>query len=370
MNRLFLLGVFAFASNIAYGVVLQDFEGAFGGQGSIVADPADAGNKVLFLTGNTGSGSPGELLSIPFGSTPGTLTLDVYDFGATAWDPFSQNHFTNPGSDYGPRWGIQGDANNDSVMDNFWGAGIINKSFLNADQGYVYSSEVNTNSFTGSWFSPLFFSNPRRVKTSPVGVLPSSGNGLQDIGNGTPENPETAGTGAWTTWEFVIAAGGDISITAKAGTTGKYLDSTYGDDTQTTAIAPGNGSNLNVTNPQELWVFGGRNQADAGFGTLGTAGVLVDNIEFESAGGGFSVADFDTDGDVDGQDLLIWESSFGNGVGGDTDSDGDSDGADFLTWQKEYSGVSSLATAANIPEPSTLLLLALGAAGLVVKRTR
>ena len=255
-------------------------------------------------------------------------------------------------------------------MDNFWGAGIINKSFLNADQGYVYSSEVNTNSFMGSWFSPLFFSNPRRVKTTPMGSLPSGGNGLQDIGNGSPENPETPGTGAWTTWEFIIAANGNMSITAKAGTTGKYLDSPFGDDTQTTAITPGDGSNLNVTNPQELWVFGGRNQADAGFGTLGTAGVLVDNIEFVSAGGDFSVADFDIDDDVDGQDLLIWESSYGSGAGGDTDSDADSDGADFLTWQHEHTGVSSLAASVSIPEPTTALLLLLGLAGLAARRIR
>ncbi len=103
MNRIILFGIFAFAANTTYGVVLQNFEGDFGGQGTVIADPADVGNKVLFLTGDTGGGNPGELLSIPFGSTAGTLTLDIYDFGATAWDPFSQNHFTNPGSDYGPR---------------------------------------------------------------------------------------------------------------------------------------------------------------------------------------------------------------------------------------------------------------------------
>src|SRR5690606_628727 len=41
-------------------------------------------------------------------------------------------------------------------------------------------------------------------------------------------------------------------------------------------------------------------------------------------------ADFDNDGDVDGDDLTMWEGGFGNSDAGDADGDGDSDGADFL----------------------------------------
>jgi len=47
--------------------------------------------------------------------------------------------------------------------------------------------------------------------------------------------------------------------------------------------------------------------------------------------------DFDTDGDVDGVDLGIWETSYGRDDGADADGDGDSDGADFLIWQSNFS---------------------------------
>jgi hypothetical protein len=68
-------------------------------------------------------------------------------------------------------------------------------------------------------------------------------------------------------------------------------------------------------------------------------------------------ADFDNDGDVDGNDRTQWESNFGlNGVG-DTDNDGDSDGRDFLSWQQQFdSGVESATTSQAVPEPSAAVL--------------
>ncbi len=76
-------------------------------------------------------------------------------------------------------------------------------------------------------------------------------------------------------------------------------------------------------------------------------------------------ADFDTDGDVDNIDLLIWEAFFGTpGNGADADEDGDSDGNDFLTWQREFTGPAAPATVA-VPEPSSALLLGLGILRLV-----
>ena len=49
-------------------------------------------------------------------------------------------------------------------------------------------------------------------------------------------------------------------------------------------------------------------------------------------------ADFDMDGDIDGNDFLIWQIWFGTGTThgqGDADWDGDVDGADFLLWQAQ-----------------------------------
>jgi outer membrane protein assembly factor BamB len=80
-------------------------------------------------------------------------------------------------------------------------------------------------------------------------------------------------------------------------------------------------------------------------------------------------ADFDSDGDVDGDDFLIWQASFETDTGADADGDGDTDGDDFLLWQIGYvPGDGGLAAiAARVPEPTTLVLLiaaTLGAAAL------
>ncbi|TWU30446.1 PEP-CTERM sorting domain-containing protein [Bythopirellula polymerisocia] len=85
-------------------------------------------------------------------------------------------------------------------------------------------------------------------------------------------------------------------------------------------------------------------------------------------------ADFDLDGDVDSADLLIWQNSFGVNALADADGDGDSDGRDFLAWQRQISsGVSASIIASGsissaIPEPSTLLLFAFAAMGVVHRR--
>ncbi len=52
-------------------------------------------------------------------------------------------------------------------------------------------------------------------------------------------------------------------------------------------------------------------------------------------------ADFNSDGRVDREDLVVWERGFGNGPGadradGDANGDGDVDGLDFLSWQQQY----------------------------------
>lgn len=72
-------------------------------------------------------------------------------------------------------------------------------------------------------------------------------------------------------------------------------------------------------------------------------------------------ADFDNDGDVDADDLLLWQGDYG-GPGSDSDLDGDSDGSDFLAWQRQF-GSSTSSVAASpvaVPEPSGLLLAGLG----------
>ena len=79
-------------------------------------------------------------------------------------------------------------------------------------------------------------------------------------------------------------------------------------------------------------------------------------------------ADFDGDGDVDGDDFLIWQSAFGSNTDGDADNDGDTDGDDFLIWQSEFgSGVGSNA---GVPEPASVALLSLLAVACIASRRR
>jgi len=80
--------------------------------------------------------------------------------------------------------------------------------------------------------------------------------------------------------------------------------------------------------------------------------------------------DNDGDGDVDGDDLNSWAAAYGTTSGGDADADGDSDGADFLAWQRNFTGPGPVAaSAAAVPEPSTLMLLALGLPVILGRRT-
>jgi hypothetical protein len=91
---------------------------------------------------------------------------------------------------------------------------------------------------------------------------------------------------------------------------------------------------------------------------LYTTGVLSVAPAFE--------ADFDEDGDVDGNDLTKWKTGFGASgtathMQGDADADADVDGADFLTWQRQFGSVravsSSTTAATGVPEPTTAVLL-------------
>lgn len=68
-------------------------------------------------------------------------------------------------------------------------------------------------------------------------------------------------------------------------------------------------------------------------------------------------ADFNRDGRVDADDLAQWRESFGLNASGDANGDGVTDGVDFLTWQRQFNGAA--ASAANVPEPTALTLLAI-----------
>jgi len=67
--------------------------------------------------------------------------------------------------------------------------------------------------------------------------------------------------------------------------------------------------------------------------------------------------DFDGNEVVNGLDLAIWESSYGQDGNADADGDGDSDGADFLIWQRNLSAGSLGGVTSLVPEPSSAWIL-------------
>lgn len=81
--------------------------------------------------------------------------------------------------------------------------------------------------------------------------------------------------------------------------------------------------------------------------------------------------DFDNNQMVDGDDLAIWQGSFGADGDGDADEDGDTDGSDFLVWQRNLgTGVPATPVAGAVPEPGAALLMVFGVAALAAARKR
>jgi len=85
--------------------------------------------------------------------------------------------------------------------------------------------------------------------------------------------------------------------------------------------------------------------------------------------------DFDRDGNVDTEDLDIFQSGFGMTSGaflddGDADRDGNVDGNDFLAWQRTFGQSAALAASQAVPEPTTGALAAMAAAALLLRRYR
>jgi hypothetical protein len=77
-------------------------------------------------------------------------------------------------------------------------------------------------------------------------------------------------------------------------------------------------------------------------------------------------ADYDDDGDVDGEDFLLWQRQFGNSVtafsGADGNGNGTVDAPDLALWQSGFGSATaagSVATAA-VPEPGSFLLGGIG----------
>jgi len=76
-----------------------------------------------------------------------------------------------------------------------------------------------------------------------------------------------------------------------------------------------------------------------------------------------ATSDFDGDGDVDGDDLGLWNAGYGKtgsatSADGDANADGNVDGSDFLIWQRQHGFDLTPGSVAAVPEPQAILLCA------------
>ncbi len=128
---------------------------------------------------------------------------------------------------------------------------------------------------------------------------------------------------------------------------------------------------LTVFASDGVTVLGSSNSTGAGFGEMLT------EISLPAAGDYFVritgddeiVQFYQLDVTVESPlDLDLWEASFGLNSGGDFDSDGDTDGSDFLLWQRQLQGGGAFASSQAVPEPSTLLLALLAGLAIFTRR--
>jgi len=295
------IGVIALvASGALAQTMLADFEGGvnpFSG-GTLVADPEDSGNNVLYVQ----SGSV--TLDLAQALAPGEgISMRVYDQGLSAMDdpaggiPAADSRPAD--SHYGWNLGVSGVYN--------WGAALVNKDFLGANGGYAWTG-IHFDSWpqtASSIFSTTWFGGPRQCDALSV------------IGTGTIADPEFPGDGAWSTWIFTYNADGSVTF-AIDGVRDATSDPALAVETSITQIFVASVS----YDLGEVWVddvqlvTGGDTPCNPGDAD-GDLDVDLDDFAIlkvnfgTTEGADCSMGDFDEDGDVDLDDFALLKLNFG-----------------------------------------------------------
>ena len=217
------------------------------------------------------------------------------------------------------------------------------------------SGTLHVGTFEGSLVNP---SDGTLAPGQSAGTTTIIGNYTQL--DGATLEIEIGGLVLGTQYDFVSVTGaafmdGELDLTL----TGGFIPNS----SQTFVIA--NANNLlgdfdNADNGQRLTTSDGLGSflVNYGAGSLFNPNQVVLSA-FQPAGT-FS-ADFDHDGNVDGDDLAQWRGDFGQNGFSDANGDGDSDGADFLAWQQQFGrGPSVVRANAPVPEPATTVVLFMG----------
>lgn len=103
---------------------------------------------------------------------------------------------------------------------------------------------------------------------------------------------------------------------------------------------------------------------------LATGETMEGVIELATVG---SSGDFDSDGDVDGADFLVWQRTLGSNVsplgsGADGDVNGVVDAGDLTVWKNGFDASNSSPISVAVPEPAATTLAVILLASVIVRR--
>jgi len=121
--------------------------------------------------------------------------------------------------------------------------------------------------------------------------------------------------------------------------------------------------NASYANEQSAYIELGMNEDDLLLGMVDIDFISYKlGVHIPVAAVVFDEADFDEDGDVDGDDFLAWQTGFGTETGaqksdGDANGDGAVDGNDFLIWQTQFGNTAGDGSSTAVPEPAAVGLL-------------
>jgi len=304
MSKLSLLVVVLLSVSAASAAVLEDFEGAYSGAGTLVVDPENPANTVLHLAAADGTNNA-EVYQVAAPEATGVVTMRIYDFGANT---------IKEDSHYGPRWGVLGDGEQMTSCMN-----IMYRSWISGFKGYVYNAAQGvpptpTSTLTSPTWAPGLSTAGRYVKA------------LDDIATTGVDESQ----GAWATWTFKVPDAATVLVGVQAN---DVVDAN-GVYTSGPVLVTDAGPISPVGQLTGIFVSAGTNDP-LPMGDLKFVGVLVDDVTFSPLTPA-KPGDLDGDGDVDLDDFVILKNNFGVSDAGDCDGDGDTDLDDFVILKNNF----------------------------------